>query len=130
MQHFGVSKHFANVQFLIKTCQINSLNFRAKVQNYLRTLPIMTLVKSLKFNAISFVFTIDGTLDFMVIAIESRGDVLAKPVLAEKQVLQLSTDIVILAVLELAHGETTVKLEIAFKGLRRVATITIRTTFA
>ena len=90
----------------------------------------MTLVKSLKFNAISFVLTIDGTLDFMVIAIESRGDVLAKPVLAEKQVLQLGTDIVILAVLELAHGETTVKLEIAFKGLRRVATITIRTTFA
>ena len=108
----------------------NNLNFRAKIQHYPRTLSIIAFVKSLKFDAIPFVFTIDGTLGFMVIAIESRGDVLAKSVLAEKQVLQLGTDIVVLAVLELAHRETTVKLEIAFKGLRRVATITIRTTFA
>ena len=90
----------------------------------------MTLVKSLKFNAISFVFTIDGTLDFMVIAIESRGDVLAKPVLAKKQVLQVGTDIVVLAVLELPHREATVKLEIALEGLGRVATIMISATFA
>ena len=70
---------------------------------YLRTLPIMALIKSLQFDAIPFVFAVDGALGFMVIAIESRGDVLAKPVLAKKQVLQVGTDIVVLAVLELPH---------------------------
>ena len=44
--------------------------------------------------------------------------------------LEVVTDIVVLAVFELAHRETTVKLEIAFKGLRRVATIMISTAFA
>ena len=44
--------------------------------------------------------------------------------------LKVVTDIVVLAVLELAHGETTVKLEIAFEGLGRVATVVISTAFA